>query len=450
MTWRVLPAPEVELSPRWAVTVVAAGGGIAVLGGALKGSPGNWDIANVPASDGLFFSVEREEWTLLPPRPGPPGPMWAVDTDAGLFTAPYRSKAEPDADAPAWFLDVRTQEWTSVPSPPDTHPSGRPFFDAARRRVVLPAARRRRVFDLGSGAWSDWPGENNPRSVPPQLVGGSHLVSIGTTAPGDANNALLLVSLDGSDAEWIDASEPPVWLGRRWCVHNDDLVIAGGSPPPHDTSGRWKREVWSCSVLGDRVWRRLPDLPFSSDHPALLASTGSELLALREERAFALRGDRWQASPSPVRFNIEGQHVMDRLGDRLYACSTAYHATRLAIWEPDDAMAPAADSDLAAKLQDGSNRFVFRGAPSQQTARRALEAVRRSLEQIRHPEEPTDAFANWISTVSDGPDGPEFTADLKDLHVYPDVIDQIITSTHEALTELASTTDLTPGHLDLL
>ncbi len=94
---------------------------------------------------------------------------------------------------------------------------------------------------------------------------------------------------------------------------------------------------------------------------------------------------------------------------------------------------PVADDFTADALMDGRRAAVELVCGDVDVAERAMTNATRALEAVRHPEEPEDAFVNFVSRVYRTDVGAWFWFDAKDIAIWPEEASAII----EAITSAA-------------
>lgn len=93
------------------------------------------------------------------------------------------------------------------------------------------------------------------------------------------------------------------------------------------------------------------------------------------------------------------------------------------------------EGDLYERLSDETLRFALElvNPRDVNVAVDAMRAAARAMEKIRHPDEPEDAFVNYISRVYETEEGAWFYVDVKDHYAFPDECSALLRGAIEAL-----------------
>lgn len=86
------------------------------------------------------------------------------------------------------------------------------------------------------------------------------------------------------------------------------------------------------------------------------------------------------------------------------------------------------------RSNSGHISFVVRGRPTERVAG-ALEVARRRIARIRHPDEPDEPFASFISEVRAFGEGWTFAVDMADAEAYDDILERTLACLVGALEE---------------
>lgn len=91
----------------------------------------------------------------------------------------------------------------------------------------------------------------------------------------------------------------------------------------------------------------------------------------------------------------------------------------------------------------GCCTFVLEEAGDREVATRAMEAARRAVGSIAHPEEPDDPLPSWMSSVHTTSDGARFSVDMADAEAYEGLLEQVL----EAVVDAVAAAGLDQGLL---